>query len=114
MQPGRRVNGFARNPYLEVEMRAGRLAGRTDRADGLTSLDALTGRDVHGRKMPISGGVPAAVVDEDVVAVAAVPLGHDNGARSGRGHRRAGGGRDVEPLVELRAAAERVRAPAEG
>src|SRR3984957_18725555 len=114
MEPGGWVNRFTPNSDLEVEVGSGRLPGRTNRADRLAALDRLSRRDVHRRKVTVAGRVAAAVIDENVVPVTSVPLRHDDGAagrgRNGGSHRR----RDVETLVKLRRASERIRAPTEG
>src|ERR1700729_724565 len=113
MKPGRRVNGFARYPDLKMEVRPGRLARGAHGPDLLAALDGLAGRHVDRRQVTVAGRVAAPMVDEHVVAVPAVPLGHDDGARGGGRDRRSAGRRDVEALMELRAPAEGVGAPAE-
>src|SRR5580698_3842026 len=114
MKPGSRVNRFTGNSNLKMKVGARGLTGGTDRTNRLPALDRLSVRDVDRRKMTVTGGVAAAVIDQNIVAVAAVPLGHDDGAaRSGR-HGRAARGGDVEALMELGRAAEGVRAPTEG
>src|SRR5579862_8789254 len=114
MQPGRRVNRLPVNSYLKMQMRTGRLTGRPDGADGLTPRHGLAVGDVDGREVAVTGRVAAPMVDQDVVPVAAVPLCHENRPTGGRRDRRAGRGRDVETLMELRRTPKGVRAPAEG
>src|SRR5579863_3724493 len=113
MEAGCRVYGFSINSYFKMQVWPGRGAGRADGADGLSPLDALAVRDVDRREVPVARRIAAAVIDQDVVSVAPVPLRHDNGSAGRRRYGRAGRRRDVEALVELRRAAERVRAPAE-
>src|ERR1700678_1420726 len=63
--------------------------------------------------MTVTGGIATTVIDQNEVAVAAVPLCHDHGTAGRRGNRRAGWCGNVEPLVEFGRAAKRVGAPAE-
>ena len=113
MQAGRRVNRLAVDSDLKMQMRAGRGARRTDRPDCLPARDGLPVCDIYRRKMAVPGRVTAAVIDRDVVAVAAVTLRHNNGSAGSRRYGRAGRGRDIQPLMEVGRAAERVRTPAE-
>src|ERR1700761_2104778 len=113
MKAGSRVNRFACNANFEMEVRAGRLAGRADRADGLAAADALAVGDIDCGEVPVPGRVAATVVDEDVVAVTAVPLRHDHRAGGGGADGGAGGGGNGEALMGPRRAAGGVRAPPE-
>ena len=62
----------------------------------------------------VEGRGGAAVVDDDRVAVTALPAGVDDPAAGGGGDRRAHRGADVDAGVHPEAAAERVGAHAEG
>src|SRR5580704_3715062 len=114
MKPGCRVNRFPGNSYLKMKVGPGGLAGRADGTDRLSALDGLPGGDVDGREVAVAGRVAAPVIDQDVVAVPPVPLGHDDGPARGGRDGRPGRRGDVEALVELGRPSERVRAPAEG
>jgi len=97
---------------FEVEVRAGGLAGRADRADGLTLNDRGAGGDVVLREVCIEGLGAVRMLDDDVVAVAAVPArdaGEDDLA-CGRGEDcGADWCREVDAIVAVDALGAHVR-----
>src|SRR5436305_1340278 len=97
-QAAARVAGRSAVAGLEVHVRAGGVAGLADVADQLALVDGLA----VGRGEPAHVGVqrahPAAVVDDDGVAVAALLTDEDHRA----GLRRPDGGADVVGDVDAR------------
>src|SRR5580692_4702701 len=100
--------------YFEVEVGAGGSAGHAYCADCLAALDVLALAHEDLRAVAVERGHRAAVVDDDRVAVAAVPAGEDDAPAGGGGDRGALGRAYVDAGVHLEAWAERVRAQAEG
>lgn len=97
---------------LEVQMRTGGVAGRTDCADGLAGGNRLTDRYVNRGLMAVSRHDAAAVIDNGVVAVAGDPACGRNRAGGRRNDGCAGRRRDVLALVELAGAVNRMDTPA--
>ncbi len=87
---------------------------RSHCADRLPALNLLTDRNVDCREMAVAARDTPAVVDHDVISVAAVPLCKNNGSGRGRRDGRAHWRRDIQAGVEVRRPSERVGAPAEG
>src|SRR5436190_18924543 len=63
---------------LEVEVRAGDVAGGAGEADLLAGGDGLTDRDPYGRQVAVLGVRTVVHLDHDVVAVRAAPAGLDD------------------------------------
>ena len=98
-QVPRRVLRLAVDPSLEVQVRAGAAPGAADVADHLALLDARALRGGEARHMGVARRELAGVRDADDVPVAALLAGEaDASARRGPDGR-AGGGRDVDPVV---------------
>src|ERR1700741_4638379 len=68
-----RIDRFAVDPGLIVQMRTGGAAGRTDRADHLSDLDLLADLDVDFGEMAVAGRQPVAVIDLDHPPIATAP-----------------------------------------
>src|SRR5512135_1926737 len=64
-----RIDRFAVDAGLIVQMRAGRTACRANLADDLADADLLADFDVDLRQMAIAGGEAVAVVDLDHIAI---------------------------------------------
>src|SRR3546814_203970 len=110
-----RVHLAAVQQHLVVEVRPGGAAGGADIGDDLALLDATAGAHALGEAGRVGvGGLDLAVVaDADVVAVAAVALGHLHHAVASRHDRRPARGGEVHALVHLGVAENRVPALAE-
>src|SRR5690242_1894098 len=108
MQVRRGVGRLAVQANFEVQVGPGRVAGRADRTDRLPFLHLLTRGDEDLREVAVAGRHAAAVVYQNVVAVAAVPSSGDNRAGSGRRDRGAHRCGDVQARMEVRGAAKRV------
>lgn len=93
-------------------MAAGGISGGAYRGDDLTGLDDLTGGHGHGLRAVV-GSLVGAAVDDDPVAPATFDTGaqHHTGPRGADG---AAGRCDVDAVVQLGVAADRVDAVAEG
>src|SRR5215470_18892594 len=65
-----------------MEMRAGRAAGRADKADQLAAGDRISDFHVKLGKMAVAGDQAVAMVDLDHLAVAALPAGSGDRAVS--------------------------------
>src|SRR6185503_6251836 len=109
-----RVDQLTVREDLVVEVRAGCAAGGADVAEHRTAADALAGLHGERAQVAVSRRQPETVLDDDEVAVFAGVGGRFDAAVGGGVHRLAFIGRDVEPLVERRLAAERIAAAAEG
>jgi hypothetical protein len=68
-QEGGRIDGVVGLPELEVEVGAGRVAGRPLAADDLALGDGVPHLDRDPQEVPVERGQPAGVGDDDVVAV---------------------------------------------
>nr|WP_166313529.1 hypothetical protein [Nocardioides piscis] len=86
-------NDLLAGALLEVEVRAARVAGVADGPEHGALVDVLAGRDQHLVEVGIDRALTVAVVDDDVVSIAA---GAD---RVGLGHDPRGGGHDRVALV---------------
>ena len=99
-----------------MQMRPRRPAGLADVGDDLAGFDLLACRDADARAMRIQRGQPAAVVEFDVVAVAAAPtvegISDGHGAVGGGQDRGALGHSDVGAAVVAGLAGDRVGAVA--
>src|SRR6185437_9941090 len=93
---------------FEMHVRAGRAAGVSDQGENVTPIDRLTHVHQYFVGMSIPRRVAVAMVDLHHVAVAAPRArpGHDAGRD--RTDPRALRGREVDPLVKLFAAGERI------
>ena len=82
-----------------MQMAACRSPGMSDIADNLPRLHLLTGGDADGRTVGVQCFQPGAVVDLNVVAVAAAPavktVGNDDSSVCGGENRRALGAGNV-------------------
>src|SRR5690606_2438295 len=108
-----RVDHPAVFPHLEVHVGAGRAAGGTGLGHFLPGAHQVAGLHHQPRVVRVAGDVAVAVVDLHGLAVAVAGGGEADHA-VGHGHDRvADVGVEVDALVELAAAAERVGAPAE-
>lgn len=67
---------------LEVQVRAGAVAGRAGAADALASGDLLAGLHAEGREVGVLGVPAVGVPDDDLVAVGTGPAGGDDLAGS--------------------------------
>ncbi len=67
---------------LEVQVRAGAVAGRAGTADPLPAGDLLAGLHREGREVRVLGVPAVGVPDDDLVAVRAGPAGRDDLARA--------------------------------
>src|SRR3989338_3386744 len=108
-----RVDLPAAGENLVVQVRAGRAAGRADVADDVTARDTLSRADVEPGQMSVASRQAELVREHDQISVLA-------GRRSGldrAGSRRVDGialvGGDVDALMIVRLAGERVGAAAE-
>ena len=84
---------------LEVQVRAGDVAGRAGEADLLARGDRLADRDTDGRQVAVLGVRAVVHLDHDVVAVRAAPAGLDDRAGADRVDGGAGGGVEVDAGV---------------
>jgi len=92
-----RVDRLAVDPGLEVEVASGRRAGRADPGDLLAGVDGVADRDLDAAVLDVGvAGLDAvAVLEQDSVAVGAVPPRLHDRAGGGRG-RRSGGRAGVD------------------
>ncbi len=109
---GHRIDRLARDPHFVVKVRAGRTAGGADVADQVTLMDPLAGSDRVARGARSEFTQLVAVLDLDVVAVAAERLGLRHEAIGGGVDRGSGGAREIDTLVVAAAAQHRVSAHA--
>src|SRR3989344_1884577 len=100
----KRVGGAA---DLEVEMRAGGFAGAADRADGRALRHASPCRYIQLARVAVERLRAVVMLDNKVIAVAAVPsaaaFGDDDGARGGREYAGAAWCADVDAVVAVQA-----------
>src|SRR5688572_11949806 len=87
---------------LEVEVRAGRVAGRADQADLLPGGFRRPGGHRELGEVAVLRVLAVRVLDDDLVAVRAAPAGLDDRAGGDRLDRRAGARREVLAGVALR------------
>src|SRR5690606_31079906 len=96
LQDRQRIDGGVVDPYLEVQMRACRVPRAPDQGDDRASLDVRT--FAHEQFGGVCVGVAGvACLDDDQLAVTALPAGVDHGARAGGDAGVAGVAVDVEP-----------------
>src|SRR6185437_13585927 len=97
-----------------VNVGAGRLSGRADKANHLALADVLADLEALGEGGHVSvGGLVAVVMFQlDVFAVAAFPAGYFDGAVAGGENRGAIGGGPVDAGVHLDVAEDRMSAAA--
>ena len=99
-----------------MQMRPGRPAGLADVGDNLAGFDLLTCSDADAGAVGVEGGQPAAVVEFDIVAIAAAPavegVGDDDGAVGSGQDGGALGHSDVGAAVVAGLAGDRVSAVA--
>src|SRR6185312_4779803 len=107
-----RIDRFAVDTRLVMQMGPGGAAGRADLADDLADVDDLADLDVDLREVAVPRREAVAVVDFDHIAVAAVAAGAGDAAARGGMHRLAGFTAHVEAGVHRRAMQERVHAHA--
>ena len=98
--------------HLKMQMRPRRPTSLADVGDDLAGFDLLACRDADARAMRIQRGQPAAVVEFDVVAVAAAPavkgVGDGDGAVGSRQDRGALRHGDVGATVVAGLAGDRI------
>src|SRR5690606_12115283 len=71
--------------HFEMQVRAGRIAGRADLADHLAGADLGPGSRLDAAQVGVEGAQAVGVLDLDVVAVAAVAAGgHDHALGRGQ------------------------------
>ncbi|EGJ73490.1 putative secreted peptidase [Streptomyces sp. Tu6071] len=87
---------------LEVQVRAGHVAGRAGDGDLLTLADALPGRDLEGGEVGVLAVVAVGVLDDDLVAVGAAPTRRDDRAGGDGLDRGTGVDREVGARVAVR------------
>src|SRR5690606_14408297 len=100
-------------PDLEMHVCTGRAAAGTGPGHLLPGADQVAGAHGQPRVVRISGDIAVAVVDLDGVAITAAIAGEADHAVGHRHHRIADPGVEIDTLVELPAATERVCAAAE-
>src|SRR5262245_13449011 len=101
-QEALRIDRFAVDPRLVVQMRSGGAAGRADLADDLAGLDRMADLGVDAGEVAVARRDAVAVVDLDHLAVAALPAGECHRAVRGCAHRVAGLAAHVEAGVHRR------------
>src|SRR5690606_25578337 len=89
---------------LEMQVRAGGIAGRADLADDLAGADLGPDAGLDAAEVRVEGAQAVGVHDLDEVAVAAVAAGGADHALGRGQHARAGRGGDVDALVAARGA----------
>src|SRR5207249_1350148 len=110
-QGAARIDRGAAEPDLEVEVRAGRVAGGADEAESGARGNGLTAVGVDLRKVRVERPNAVAVEHDDQVPPAAAGEGGvDDAPRSGCGHWCSLRRDDVDPLVEAVAARAERRA----
>ena len=94
-----RIHTASVDPRFQMQVTACHPPGMSDIADNLPRLYLLTGRHADGRTVGVQRFQPAAVVDLDVVAVAAAPtvktVGNGDDAVCGSEDRRTLGAGNV-------------------
>ena len=113
LQEARGILRHAVQPDLEVQVRAGRAAGRADRRDALAAHHEVAFVHEHLRRVGVTRNQPVAVVDLDHFTILRVPARGDDLAARGGDDRRAGVGREVDAFVERLLPGERIDAVAE-
>src|SRR6478672_13743652 len=101
-----RVDRFAVDPGLVVQMRTGRPAGRSDRADDLADFDQIADLHADLGQMAVAGRQAVAVVNFHHAAIAAGPARGHHFAVRGRPHRIAGCRAEIETGMHRWAAEE--------
>src|SRR5580692_12909800 len=94
-----RIDRFAVDAGLVMQMRAGRAPGRADPADHLADANALADANVDLGEMAVAGGEAIAVVDLDHLAIAAAPAGRRHCSRSRSMGRLAIGAAEIDAGV---------------
>src|SRR5713226_1573832 len=97
----KRVNRLIVLPYLVMYVRTGRAAGASDVSNLIAALDSLAGFDRNPREVPVAGGDPVAVIDDDEVAIARVRGRVDYQSIGSRLHRSTEVYCNVEAFVNL-------------
>ena len=96
---GERVDGRAADPHLEVQVRAGRVAGRADRSEPLPDADLLAFGDRGRALLEVHERVPVGAVGvglDDVVAGAAGMVVDGGDRARARGDDAEGDGRRLD------------------
>src|ERR1700730_16542878 len=96
-----------------MQMRAGRSAGRADEANDVTARDMLPAVHVEPAQMSIAGRQTEVVLEHDQVSVLARRAGGLDRAVSRRVDGIALVGGDIDALMKVRLAGERVGAASE-
>src|SRR5260370_31623465 len=110
-----RIDEAAVDQDLVVDVGAGRLSGGADEADHLALPHPLAGLHALGevRNVAVGSLLTILVLDADVFAVAAFPLGFLDDAVAGGENRRAVGRARVDAVIHLVVAEDRMAADAE-
>src|SRR5690606_14965874 len=108
-----RVDHGAVLPDLEVHVGTGRASGGTGLGHFLSGTDQVAALHHQARVVRVAGDVAVAMVDLDGLAVTAAVVGEADHAVGHGHHRVADVGVEVDALVELATAAERIGATAE-
>src|SRR5262249_52539023 len=108
-----RVDWFAGEVELVVEVRAGRAAGVAGAGDHLAAADAVAVGDEQVVVVAVDGDDAAAVVDDEDAAVDVVARGATDGAVGGDADRGPTGGPEIDAGVQPPAAEQRMLAHSE-
>src|ERR1700677_3284018 len=106
-------NGDVVDADFVVEMGAGGASALPNVADGIATVDVLSGGDSEAGKMAVAGGDAVAVVEHDGAPVAAEEVSEGDGAVGGGNYGRTYVGGDIDPGVEGAFSVEGIDALAE-
>src|SRR5262245_18836527 len=101
-QEALRIDCFAVDPRLVMQMRSGGAAGRADLADDLAGLDRVADLGVDAGEVAIACRQAVAVVDLDHLAIAALPAGECHRSVRSCAHRVTGVAAHVDAGVHRR------------
>ena len=96
--------------HFEMQVRAGRAAGRADQRDGLALLYGIADADQHALVVRIAGDVAVAVIDLDHVAVAEAILEYVTTPEATATTCAPAGAGEIDAAVEGVTAGERIGA----
>jgi hypothetical protein len=96
---------------LEMDVRAGCMAGRTDLSDDVAAADAISHTDEVGLVMPVKHGSPVVGFDHDGVAVPAFRATFDHHSVGNCFDLSAVSGSDIGSFMKSELAANRVPPP---
>ena len=95
-------------PGFKMQVRAGRAAGRTGQGNDRVHVDRSPFVDVINGMVRIDSNHAVVVIQNDSVAVAAFPAAEDDRSGRHRLDRRTARGGDVETVMMLESAVERI------